>query len=527
MTAARPRRLVPFHRQLAVRLSILIAGAMLLFEPASDTLLEALLSLLGEPDPHEVTVEETTWHSSRLLRNAAYEGPGRWVPRPAAVNNMATLKSENGSAFVYVDEAGEVVVASETLPWDRGQRWHQPLDAQGTLVIPGEVAEQRRYYTVHLEKEGESAGTLISILVDEPLHAEVSGTTLEEMFSDRRCRYSDDPVVLTEAQWMAMRERRADIQRLVSWVVPIAMALLVSAIVSRLFTRRLRRLAAMSTAVIPGEEDLPGPFDDAGKDEIAGLGRALNTFRQRVGELLEGLAERDSQRREWIAQVSHDLRTPLTALTACLDRADQALREGADDDLRQRMAELVGVARLDADRVNTLADDLLDIARLDADEAPELEPVPPGELVRHAARTLQPLAELRDIAVDVLLDQGLPTLHADGRRLLRALENLLRNALQFASSRVELSARREDGALVLELRDDGPGFPAEDGRVDLGHLAGRRSRQDSAGLGLLVARKMAEAHGGRLEVSNRPEGGGLARIVLPVSAPPGDATELD
>jgi signal transduction histidine kinase len=259
---------------------------------------------------------------------------------------------------------------------------------------------------------------------------------------------------------------------------------------------------------------LETPFTERGHDEISGLARAMNQMREHNLELLTAMESRDRQRREWIAQVSHDLRTPLTALRASLERAERQLqrREGGAHELRAS----IEAARLDGSRVVTLAEDLLEIARLDADPRLVREPVPPGELARSAVTSLRPMAKEGNLEIELAIEACLPILEADGRRLMRALENLLSNAMQHAQSRVQLQVRRTGALLRFEVSDDGPGFPLENGRVDLSSLASRLSRDDSTGLGLQVALRVAEAHGGLLEADNLPSGGAFIALGLPL-----------
>lgn len=187
---------------------------------------------------------------------------------------------------------------------------------------------------------------------------------------------------------------------LLSGIIAIIVATLLAGALSHWMTGRLARLSRLA-AESGDEEELPGPFDDSGNDEIAIVATAMNSLRGRVAEQIKAFALQDLRRREWIAQVSHDLRTPLTAQLACLNRADLILEKS--DSLRgnDELRELLAVAKLDADRVHTLADDLLEIARLDAGDKLNLEPVPPGELIRQAARRLEPLASQKGVSISV------------------------------------------------------------------------------------------------------------------------------
>ncbi|MFH0944570.1 MAG: winged helix-turn-helix domain-containing protein [Planctomycetota bacterium] len=261
--------------------------------------------------------------------------------------------------------------------------------------------------------------------------------------------------------------------------------------------------------------EVPGTFPATGRDEIALLSRSMNSMRERVLGLLAGMEQRESERREWVAQVSHDLRTPLTALLACLDHSGVCLQETNPEQLKRDLAELFAVAKMDALRVQALADDLLEIARLEAGSGLDLEPVPPGELVRQTVRALSPLAEVRGVELKAEIAPGLPTVQADGRRLMRAVENLLKNAVHHATRSVQVRASHAGGRLLLEVRDDGPGLPEENGAVILNRLPGLRSRRDSAGLGLVVAERVARAHGGRIGARFLPGGGAAVWLELP------------
>ncbi|MCP3978283.1 MAG: hypothetical protein GY716_02985 [bacterium] len=310
-----------------------------------------------------------------------------------------------------------------------------------------------------------------------------------------------------------------------SAAVAVVAATLIGFALSRWLTGRLARMSELASSPV-AEGELPGPFDDSGHDEIAVVATTLNTLRDQVADRLKEFSLQDIRRREFIAQVSHDLRTPLTAQLACLDRAGLVLKK-PDSELRNKeLEELLAVAKMDADRVHTLADDLLEIARLDAGDRLNLEVVPPGELVRQAVRGLEPLAAQRGIRVSARVTARLPMLNADGRRLTRAIENLLRNAIQHARTEVVVLAVLAENCVRFEVRDDGRGLPRQRDFLDylqrlgkdmrLTELAKRRSRADSAGLGLVVAQRVAQAHRGMVDAYDLSKGGAAFLMDIPV-----------
>jgi two-component system OmpR family sensor kinase len=310
-----------------------------------------------------------------------------------------------------------------------------------------------------------------------------------------------------------------------SLLIAVGLATVLAVVLSRWLLGRLSRLSR-ALAEPPSNDELPGPFDDSGSDEISLIGEGMNALRKQVAERRREFTLADIRRREWIAQVSHDLRTPLTAQLACLDRAEMILHRPDAQRRLAELSELMAVAKADVDRVHTLADDLLEIARLDAGDRLNLEPVPPGELVRQAVRRLEPLAAQRGLRLGVLVTSSLPVLLADGRRLNRAIENLLRNAIQHAKSNVEVSAVLSNDNVRFEVRDDGRGLPKEQDFLDylrrkssevrLAELAKRRSRGDGAGLGLFVAQRVAEAHRGVVDAYNLSQGGAAFCLDIPI-----------
>jgi len=281
--------------------------------------------------------------------------------------------------------------------------------------------------------------------------------------------------------------------------------------ISRVTTRRLSQIASSASAPVSLDEPLPGPFDETGSDEIAQLAGALNRMRTRTHEVMEDLNARDAARSEWVAQVSHDLRTPLAALTTSLDLIERRIQRGETAELEA----FVTAARADTERVTHLAMDLLEIARLEVAPELQLQGLDPEELAQHAVRTLDPLAHESNISLTIASTLPPETLiEADGRLLLRALENLLANSIQHASTavtlRLEMRTTTSDSHLVhlrFTVEDDGPGLPEGPGGVDFAKLKDQRSRPDSSGLGLIVTARVAELHGGRADASNPPAGG--------------------
>jgi signal transduction histidine kinase len=241
----------------------------------------------------------------------------------------------------------------------------------------------------------------------------------------------------------------------------------------------------------------------AGHDEVAELARSVNLTLGR----LERMAERH---RAFVADASHELRSPLTGLRTQLE---VALEHPEDED----WPKVARAALDDADRLQRLVRDLLTMARLEAGVAGEdREPVDLAGLVRDE------VARRRSGRVPIGLDlEDGVVVRAAPSHLARLLRNLLDNADRHARSKVGVTVGAAGGDAVLTVCDDGPGIPAQEReRVfqRFQRLAeGRRCDAGGTGLGLPISREIAQAHGGSLVVGEGGEGGeggGGARLIL-------------
>lgn len=325
------------------------------------------------------------------------------------------------------------------------------------------------------------------------------------------------PEEVDQLMWDTSFLESSDLASIVGFTALYAgfFSLLLGCLVSFLATRRIVTLTREASGPVNDPESLPGPFTESGRDELMLLARSMNEMRDEILRLVGEIEERDRRRRDWIAEVSHDLRTPLTALAVLLEQARPVVAhvDGAE---RERLNEILRSAREDVARVQDYAQDLLEVARLEAGDELRLEPVPAGELLSDVTRELEPVARDRGVRLEADLPHGLPELMADGRRLVRALENLILNSVQWARSRVRIEVVADERALTIAIEDDGPGLPTEGpGQVEIADLQRHLGRRDSAGIGLQVADKVIAAHGGTTVGANRSEGGARWTVRLP------------
>ena len=247
------------------------------------------------------------------------------------------------------------------------------------------------------------------------------------------------------------------------------------------------------------------------------LARAeAETAQRLLTEQNERLREADRMKDEFVALISHDLRTPLTSI---IGYAELALEDELDEDARNYV-EVIG---RNADRLLVLVNDLLFVARLQAGElALEHGDVDLGTIVRETLQAQRPRAAAKGISLTCALE-SVPPLHADRGRLLQVLDNLVSNALKFTpdGGSVHLSLECSNGTVRLEVADTGIGIAPADQRK----LFQRFFRAESAverqlpgtGLGLYVSRVIAEAHDGSLTVRSDLGRGSTFRLELPLA----------
>jgi signal transduction histidine kinase len=262
-----------------------------------------------------------------------------------------------------------------------------------------------------------------------------------------------------------------------------------AALVSRQIGRPLSDLANAARALGSGQSNISARV--SGPQDVRRASTAFNAMAERLGRQL-------NRQREMLWALSHDLRTPITAL-----RLRAELIE--DDAARQRLLAPI-------EEMERLTEQALSLARAGASQEARAI-VDLAEIVRTLC------GELQDMGINVSADAVGP-LNAECRpsEIARALRNLAENAAKYAGSGVMRAYRGDAGEAVVEIVDNGPGVPAD----QLEKLAAPFFRADSArreangaGLGLAIAQAIAEAHGGKLELTNRTPRGFSAKLVLP------------
>lgn len=227
--------------------------------------------------------------------------------------------------------------------------------------------------------------------------------------------------------------------------------------------------------------------------------------------------ESERLRNALLSAISHDLRTPLTALVGLSDSLAMT-----GEGLPQNKREAAEAIRDEALRMSRLVSNLLDMARLQAGAVrlrKEWQPL--EEIVGSSLKHVEALLQGRSVRIDLMRD--LPLLEFDAVLIERVLCNLLENAAKFApSGEVGIGARRHDGVVEISVTDSGPGVaPGSEVAIFEKFMRGQpESANAGVGLGLAICRSIVEAHGGRIWAENRSEGGARFAFTLPVGEPP-------
>jgi two-component system OmpR family sensor kinase len=284
-------------------------------------------------------------------------------------------------------------------------------------------------------------------------------------------------------------------------------------VVIRLGLRPLERMGRVASEIAHGDLTRRVSPDNE-RTEVGRLGSSLNQMLVQIEQAFADRGESEDRLRHFLADASHELRTPLASIRGYAE----LFRLGAANDpeeLERAMARI----EAEATRMGVLVENLLMLARLDQLPEMRLVPVDLRELAEHAAQDTRAVAPEREVR---LAAGGDVQVLGDPAQLRQVLANLTRNAVIHtpADTAIEIGVRREGERAVLEVRDHGPGLPADAGdRVfeRFWRTEGGRSRgRGGSGLGLAIVKAIVQAHHGEVHAGNSPDGGAVFRVTLPL-----------
>lgn len=290
-------------------------------------------------------------------------------------------------------------------------------------------------------------------------------------------------------------------------LVALTAALIGGLLVFALQTRRLRLLGNIIRSYANKDGDMAIRFPCAGKvnDEIDELGQQFNTMAEKINYQIDELKRMDGMRREMVANVSHDLRTPLTTMRGYLE----TLLLKNDELSIEEQKQYLETALSHSQHLAHLVEELFELARLDSCESVVYsEPFSMCELVQDITQKFLLPAQQKSITLDAKLNPDAPLVYGDIAMMQRVLENLLENGLRHTpeGGNISISVDVNSGNVVVQITDTGCGIPAE----DVPRIFERFYQQDvnrsgskNAGLGLAIVKRILELHGSVINVRSK------------------------
>lgn len=404
------------------------------------------------------------------------------------------------------------------------------LDDQGRVLAsssPPEEIKQQQVSVLPLQRVLQREGKL-PILGDDPLEpsrqkifsvAEIPGSERRYLYvilrgeeHEREAQQLKDGYALQEGIWL-----------LASCAV---FALLAGLLMVNFLTRPLRRLTSAMDQFRDQKFNAPPRFDEiplpSSRDEIGRLAETFRGMAERIVKQVTELKRNDAARRELLANISHDLRTPLACLLGYLETVttrEQALTP-------EETKNYCEIAASEARHLTKLVDRLFELAKLDAPEARIApEPFMLSELSQAVIRKFSLAATEKGVTLTCNIPEGLPPVYGDIGLIQRVMENLLENALQYTppNGTVRLQGVTEHDAVMVQVSDTGTGIAPE----NLPHVFERfyRGEKDRgvesghAGLGLAIVKRILELHECPISVESVPGAGTTFSFRLPVARP--------
>lgn len=476
---------------------------------------------------------------SSLLLGAAAIALGFWITRIAERYQAEVAQRLNASIAMYVtreltllgssgiNDAALKELANRVMTVNPSAEVYL-LDRHGTIIatlIPADLVVRKRVDLQPVERflAGSYAAPLYG---DDPTK------------QDRRAVFSVSPVSVDNARvgylYVVLGGQRFDTivdavrgnySLKVGLIVVLALLLVTLAIAASLFTLLtlpLRRLARRIEQWSDRMGIVSAPVDPRNDDEIGALNRQFETMASRIEEQVAQIKLRDPQRRELIAGISHDLRTPLATLHGYLEtvvlKGEQlpatARRQYLETALRhsQQLERLIGT--------------LFELSKLEAGTATiPMERFSLAELVQDIALPFRLRAQQLGIQLQTVVDPEAPLARGDVSLIERVFENLLDNALRNtpAGGSVSLEMHCAPHHLRARVIDTGRGIQSDElPYVFDRHYQGANRSRDGGGLGLAIVRRIVELHGGEISIQSKPDAGTKVEFTLPYEKSPGD-----
>ena len=424
------------------------------------------------------------------------------------------LRYENDQTKLRLEELSAPFLTAIQTGVRAGQ---QPREIVVSLTEQANAADARLLITTPQRRVVvDSEGTLINVQLPQPSASNIGEFTdgnEQWIFVRQQLRQASASagglgfIVVARPRAVFADTLRALLPSLaVTGLVALGFALVVAGLLSRTITRPLRDLVAGVRRFASGDYGTRVPI--AGPSEVAEMSTAFN-------EMASEIQRARGSEQAFLADISHELRTPLTSIQGFA----QAIVEGeARGDAVSHVAEII---HREARRLVRMVEGLLQVARLESGtQQMAREDVAPSRLVESAVTALDVQARDAGVRFDVAGAAELPSVRGDPDKLAQLFLNVLDNAVKHSprGATVHVRGERDDGAVVVRVRDAGSGLPeGAQARLFQRFYRGENALRNGAGLGLAIAQAIAQAHGGSITAANVDGGGAEFAVRLPLA----------
>ena len=280
-------------------------------------------------------------------------------------------------------------------------------------------------------------------------------------------------------------------------------------------TKNTRQIIHTVRRFREGDYDIRIP--DAENSDLSVLATQFNDMADTIVENMDAMKSVDRLRRELIANISHDLRTPLAIMNGYIETLHMK-RDSLKPEEQEKYLEIVMES---SNRLNTMIAQLFEYSKLEANQIePQKEPFSISDLAHDMAAKYAILAEKKDISLKVDCEEKLPLVFADISLVERAIQNLLDNAIRYTpeGGKVALWLRANDSEVEVRVDDSGPGINRKDQAFIFERFrqaGGEQASKDGAGIGLAIVKKIMDLHNTTIQVVSQPEQGASFRFSLP------------
>jgi signal transduction histidine kinase len=310
----------------------------------------------------------------------------------------------------------------------------------------------------------------------------------------------------------------------------ILAAVALSILLARRLVRPIKRMQVAAEAIGAGAYDERIELER--RDELGALAAAFNAMAEHVQDLIEGLERKVAERTkalekaskhksDFLANMSHELRTPLNAIVGF----SQVLKQKLFGEVNDKQEEYLDDILSSADHLLALINDILDLSKVEAGQVElEMGLFSLREALERGVVMVRERASKNGVQLELQLAPDVDLVEGDERRIRQVVFNLLSNAVKFTpeGGRVEISAARQDGEVLIAVSDTGRGISPDDQSRIFEEFqqagGGNGERPEGTGLGLALSRSLVELHGGRIWVESEPGKGSTFTFTLPVEA---------